>query len=105
MLGLLHGSPKSPIKQYGVATLSVAIALLLTMLIEPFLKTRIFALFYPIALINTLHGSWRTGLFSIVLSALVCNYFFQEPGYSLKLPDLDAWVRLIVFLGVTLLLC
>ena len=38
------------------------------------------------------------GLFAVGLSALAANYFFLEPYYSLRIADVQAAVRLALFL-------
>lgn len=95
---------RSGLQPYGVAVLTVAIALLLTHLFQPLLQPTVFILFFPAATGSALYGGMRSGLLASILSILVCKYFFIAPIYSLTIADWGTGVRLLVFLLVTLLM-
>jgi PAS domain-containing protein len=91
----------SLIKHEGLAFIFVASALLIN---------RWMALYFPGAQASLLLcaialsawvGGTRSGLFAIVLSVLVFDYFFVSPGHSLLVSTTDA-PRLIVFSATSL---
>jgi PAS domain S-box-containing protein len=94
----------SQLKPYGVAVLSVAIAFLLTLLLQPLLTPTIFLLFYPAVMVSALQSAMRSAILASILSTLVCKYFFLAPLYSLTIPNLNTGVRLVVFLLVMLMI-
>ncbi len=72
-------------RRYGIAVLTVAIALLgkllLNSLIEP--ESVVFYLiFFAAVLISALYGGMRSGVLATFLAALESNYFFLSPAYS-----------------------
>ncbi|PZV08966.1 MAG: histidine kinase [Leptolyngbya sp.] len=96
-------------KTYGIAVLSVTMALLLMGLPNPIANMTMtpFLLFFGSVVIAAWWGGSASGILTTGLSALVSNYFFMAPQYSLSL-DASALVRVVVFVvqGVALsLLC
>ncbi|WP_404785925.1 ATP-binding protein [Altericista sp. CCNU0014] len=85
---------------YGVALLSVALALGLTLLLLPWLYPTPAALFFMAVMVSAWYGGLRAGLVAIVLSTVAIKYFFFEPYYSFTVNNLGAVVRLTVFLAV-----
>ncbi|HEY9662525.1 MAG TPA: GAF domain-containing protein, partial [Allocoleopsis sp.] len=61
---------------YGVAIGSTAIALLLTVLVDPLLTHPNSTFFFAAVMITTWSGGFRPGLVAIVLSTLVISLFF-----------------------------
>lgn len=95
---------RSRLQPYGVAVLTVVIALLLTHLLQPLLQPTVFILFFPAATVSALYGGMESGLLASILSVLVCKYFFIAPVYSLAITNWGTGVRLLVFVLVTLLI-
>jgi PAS domain S-box-containing protein len=95
---------RSQLKPYGVAVLIVAIASLLTWLLQPFLAPSVFILFFPAVMVSALYSGMGPGLLATILSALICKYFFLAPVSSLTIVARNTSMRLVVFLLVTLLL-
>ncbi len=85
-------------KTYGIAVLSVTMALLLMGLLNPVADMTMtpFLLFFGSVVIAAWWGGAACGLIATGLSALVSNYFFMAPQYSLSL-DAPALIRLVVF--------
>jgi PAS domain S-box-containing protein len=96
--------PRYQLWCYGVAAFSVALALLLTLLLEPFTSSKIYALFYAAVAISTYYGGMRAGLLATLLSTLAISYFFLPPVYSFARMDLANLIQLSVFVLVTLLI-
>lgn len=89
---------RSQIQRYGIAVLAVAIALLLKLLLNPLIdRESPFLLFFAAVLASTWYGGWGAGVVSTVLSALVSDYFFLTPKYSLFANGLGQNVRLLLF--------
>ena len=83
--------------QYGVALLSVALALGITLMLGLVLRPTPTSLFFLAVIVSTAYGGWRPGLLATVLSTLTINYFFIEPYYTLNIANLGTVVRLIAF--------
>lgn len=89
---------RSRLQQYSVAGFSVGLALLLMLMLNPWLamtKTP-FLLFFGAIMVSAWYGGLRAGLLSTLLSALISTYFFLQPIYTLAL-DLPNTVRLALF--------
>ncbi|NMG22903.1 PAS domain S-box protein, partial [Brasilonema bromeliae] len=89
---------RSRLQQYSVAGLSVGLALLLMLALDPWLamtKTP-FLLFFGAVIVSAWYGGLRAGLLSTFVSVLISNYFFLQPIYSLAL-DLPNTIRLALF--------
>jgi PAS domain S-box-containing protein len=72
------------LQSYGLALLTVAIALLLTMLLSPLLARTPTPLFFAAVMLSSWYGGTKPGLLATILSALCINYFFQAPTYALS---------------------
>jgi len=83
---------------YGVATLSVALALGLTLLLLPWLYPTTTPLFFVAVMVSVWYGGLGSGLLATILSTLAINYFFIEPFYSLQIANFGSIVQLSTFL-------
>lgn len=83
--------------QFGVAVLSVAVALGLTLLLVPWLYPTVTPLFFVAVMVSTWLGEWEAGLLATVLSTMAISYFFIEPLYSLQIVNVGTVVRLSLF--------
>ncbi|MEG4004612.1 PAS domain S-box protein [Microcoleus sp. Pol11C1] len=83
---------------YGVATLSVALALALTRSLLPWIYPTTTPLFFIAVIVSTWYGSFGAGLLAIILSTLAINYFFIEPFYSLQIVNVETILRIGMFL-------
>ena len=82
---------------YGVATLSVALALALTRSLLPWLYPTTTPLFFIAVIVSSWYGSFGAGLLATMLSTLAINYFFIEPFNSLQIVNVETIVRLGTF--------
>ncbi|BAZ10032.1 multi-sensor signal transduction histidine kinase [Calothrix sp. NIES-4071] len=89
---------------YGVAIGSTAIALMLSLSLEPLISRTIGAFFYIAILVSTWYGGFRSGIVTIVLSTLAIDYFFIPPRYHLFPSEPQDILRLAVFLLVGLII-
>ncbi|MBC6432847.1 PAS domain S-box protein [Nostoc sp. HG1] len=82
---------------YGIALLSVALALGVTLLLKAYLTLTPAALFYVAVMVSAWYGGLVPGLLATVLSTLAINYFFFKPLYSHNITNLSL-VPLVVFI-------
>jgi PAS domain S-box-containing protein len=95
---------RSQLLGYGVAVLTVVVALLLTLLLQPLMGQLVFPFFYAAVAISAWYGGMVPGLLAAILSAFVTDFFFLEPLHSLGVASTSLLVRLGVFLLVTFLI-
>jgi PAS domain S-box-containing protein len=97
--GIGRGIERTQLRSYGIAFLSVAIALAVTLLLRPWLSSTPTPLFILAVMASAWCGNWKAGILAGVLSTLTVNYFFIEPFYSLHLLDPGTLIRLSTFLA------
>ncbi|MBL1173559.1 PAS domain S-box protein [Pantanalinema sp. GBBB05] len=89
---------------YFVAIASVAISLLLTLWLAPFLDRTIAAFFYLAVMASSWYGGWQPGILAVVLSMLVLDYWLIPPRYQLGISDPIEAIRLAIFMLVAVLI-
>ncbi len=87
------------LKTYIPATVSVVIALGLTLLIPPLRQQFRFLLFVVAVVFSATYGIWP-GLFATSLSGVAATYFLLHPLHSFAISDGEDAIRLILFCGV-----
>ncbi|HEY9666662.1 MAG TPA: DUF4118 domain-containing protein, partial [Coleofasciculaceae cyanobacterium] len=92
------------LQRYGVAVITVVLSLILTLLLRPLLEPSVFQFFYAAVAISAWYGGMGPGLLSAALSTFVSSYFFITPFYSLNIGNTAGFVRLGVFVLVTLII-
>ncbi|HJZ80688.1 MAG TPA: DUF4118 domain-containing protein, partial [Pyrinomonadaceae bacterium] len=75
----------SSLFRYGVAVLTVALALLLTLLVRPWLEQSDFLFFFPALMLSAWYGGIGPGLLATFLSVLAIDFFLLPPVYGLTL--------------------
>lgn len=94
------------LRRYGLATVLVALATLLRLLLTPYIGWREpFALFYVATLVSAWAGGIGVGLFALLVSVPVAVYFFIRPMNELTITFVHDWSALIFFIVFGLLLC
>ncbi len=85
--------------RYGMAVVSVAIALALMLWLNPWvaMTNSPFMMFFGAVIVSTWYGGKNPGLLATSLSAVVSTYFFVDPAYSLQL-DFSNSLRLLLFI-------
>ncbi|MGJ5628912.1 PAS domain S-box protein [Nostoc sp. CALU 1950] len=83
---------------YGVAFLSVALALWATLVLNPYLTPTPAVLFFAAVMVSACYGGLGPGLLATVLSTLAINYFFFKPLYPQKITNLNIVIPLVVFM-------
>lgn len=92
---------ESVIVQYGMAILSVAVALVLALLLVGVMDT--IPLLYAAVVISSWYGGRGPGLLSVFLTTLAVDYFFVPPFQTFKL-GIYLIPRLAVFLMSAILI-
>lgn len=85
-------------RHYGVAVLTVAIALLLKLLLAPLIDHESpFLVFFAAVIVSAWYGGMGAGVLATAVSALFSNYFFLEPTYSFIHYSFGQNLRLVHF--------
>ncbi|MCX7594295.1 MAG: PAS domain S-box protein, partial [Fischerella sp.] len=92
------------IKSYAVAVLTVTSALLLTLLLQPYLELTIFSMFFAAVTVSAWYGGMIPGFLATALSCSAIGYFFLEPTYSPLVYGTQNIFQLSVFVLVTTLI-
>ncbi|MGE0129826.1 MAG: ATP-binding protein [Blastocatellales bacterium] len=75
----------SMLTRYAVAVLSVALALLMTLLLRPWLEQSVFLFFFPAVMVSAWYGGLWLGLAATLLSSLIIDYFLLSPPGALTI--------------------
>jgi PAS domain S-box-containing protein len=94
----------SLISKYAVAIVSVIIALVLTLWLQPFLKHAIFMLFFAAVVVSTWYGGIQPAILTTILSVIAIKYFLITPKLSLHISTIDSIIELALFILVTVLI-
>jgi PAS domain S-box-containing protein len=92
------------IASYSIAIVSTAIALLLTLWLEPVMNRTIGSFFYIATIVSAWYGGIPAGIVAIGLSVLALDYFIIPPVYQFTLADPLDLLRLAIFSLVALTL-
>ncbi|MBW4442068.1 MAG: DUF4118 domain-containing protein [Plectolyngbya sp. WJT66-NPBG17] len=95
---------KSELKHYLVAILSVAMALIFTLLLSYSLAQSLVGIFYAAVVVTAWYGGTRPGVVAIVLIVIACNYWVF-PIDSTNANVLESWIRTIQLTLVASLIC
>ena len=97
------GRDPSVIKRYGLSVVSVAVALGITTLLEPYTTLRT-PIFYIAVITSAWFGSMGPGLLAVMLSSLLLNYSFA-PGVRMVTLNVDSRPFILLFSFSALLAC
>jgi PAS domain S-box-containing protein len=89
---------------YGVALLTVAVALGISLALGPLIRPTPTSLFFVAVMVTAWYGGLRPGLVATVLSTLAINYWFLPPSYSLNIATPTGLICLTVFALAALLI-
>ncbi len=92
------------IAPYSIAIASTAIALLLTLWLEPVMSRTIGSFFYIAAIVSAWYGGIQSGMVTIGLSVPALNYFVMPPVHQFTLNDPIDLLRLSIFSLVALIM-
>src|SRR5438105_12316175 len=101
----LSHTPHDYWRAYGVAVLSSALALLITLLLDdPAVEPNTSLFFIAAVVVSSWYGGLGPGLLTAFLTAVAHTYFFLPPTHSLAITNSVAAVRLTEFVVVSLLI-
>ncbi|MGL5135227.1 MAG: GAF domain-containing protein, partial [Planktothrix sp.] len=86
---------------YVIALGWTALAVRITLWLEPFILRTIGAFFYLAIIITTWYGGGRPGMVVIVLSTAAINYWFIPPQYQFGISRLEDVIQLSLFFVVS----
>jgi PAS domain S-box-containing protein len=92
-----------PIQRYGLAVVSVALALGLAILFERYNFSEVeFPLFLFAIALTVWYAGPGPGILAVVLSSLSFNYFFTEPRYTfyVERSEIPQYIIFVVFAGL-----
>ena len=89
---------------YIVAIGSTAIALILTLSLEPLLPRTLGAFFYIAIIVTAWYGGFRPGNVAVILSTLAINYWFIPPRYQFWTERPEDVFQIFIFLLVASLI-
>src|SRR5580692_9839783 len=92
-----------PFSGYLVAAMSVAIAAVITLKLEPVIKHTT-SLFFCSVMLSSWYGGLGPGVFAALLSVIALDYYFIPPLYALGIsleeaPDMIVFVATALFIG------
>lgn len=90
--------------RYGVAVVSTGLITVLTILVQPYLKHGVMAIFFASVMVSAWTGGLGPGLVASTLSVLACCYFFFPPIYSFAAHSSDDVAQIVVFSIVTIII-
>ncbi|HEY9763275.1 MAG TPA: PAS domain S-box protein [Trichocoleus sp.] len=91
--------PSSPFLSYGIAVLSVAIALTIKLFLSTLIEIEQespFLLFFAAVIVSSVHGGKKAGITAILLAALASDYLFLPPRLAFT-TNLGQNLRLLLF--------
>ncbi|PSB27000.1 hybrid sensor histidine kinase/response regulator [Stenomitos frigidus ULC18] len=97
---------RSPLVRYGVALLSIVLALLLMLLLERWVPMRSspFLFFFAAVMVSAWYGGFGAGICATTIAAVVSVYFFLPPVYSFALPTTSELLRIGLFIVLALMI-
>jgi signal transduction histidine kinase len=102
-------SPSFPFLRYGVALLSVALAVGVRFLLDPYLGEHYpFSTFLVAVIVTAWYGGYRPSILALFLGLIAAAYFFIHPRYSVLISELEHQVGLVIYVfagGCSILLC
>src|SRR5438309_3970556 len=86
----IPGRVKSLIWRYGMGVLSVAVALVLTLLLRHLFPYPFLFAFFAAVVTSAWFGGTAPGLFAVLLSTIAVDYFFIRPFHSFAINATEA---------------
>lgn len=78
------------IRHYGIALLFVVAAFISTFLVQRFFAYPFLFLFFAAVMASAWFGGTAAGLFAVLISTLLADYFFLPPFYTFVIRTMDA---------------
>jgi hypothetical protein len=100
--GVSSESSRSALRRFGLATLLVALALVVSLPLERMLTHPFLFLFFGAVMAAGWYGGTVPGLVAVLASTLVVDYFFLPPLYSFALSATE-FIYLVAFVACALI--
>ncbi len=94
---------RTSVRRYGVAIVSSAVALALTLLFEEDLERTVFIFFFAGVVVSATFGGFRAGLLAALVGVVSVDYIFLNPRQSL-LMDGAGIVQILIFLFIAIVI-
>ncbi|HEY9736469.1 MAG TPA: PAS domain S-box protein, partial [Trichocoleus sp.] len=104
LLKLGRRARKTGLLTYGVALLSVGLALGACAVLDIWIHPAPTSLFFIAVMVSAWYGGLGPGLVATILSTVAISYCFVSPYYALKALELGSVLRLGVFVAASLLI-
>ncbi len=99
--GKIVSEIRSRLLRYGIVVGVAGLALLLRVLLQPFLEQQaVFLLFTLSVMVSAAYGGLGPGLFATAGTAAVATFFFLGPGHSLSISPAEQEMQIALFLVV-----
>ena len=99
--GKIVSEIRSPLLRYGIVVGVAGLALLLRVLLQPFLEQQaVFLLFTLSVMVSAAYGGLGPGLFATAGTAAVATFFFLGPAHSLSISPAEQEMQIALFLVV-----
>jgi PAS domain S-box-containing protein len=95
---------RSNLLRYGIAVVAVAVASVLTVMIEPLRDKTVFMMYFAAIMISAYYGGLGPGLLATLLSSLTTAYFFIPPFYSFGAFSWTDLIRFMLFIIVAIMI-
>ncbi|UBF25343.1 PAS domain S-box protein [Kovacikia minuta CCNUW1] len=97
----------SLLQRYGVAVIAMLVALLLMLLLNPWVPMGAspFLLFFAAVMVSAWYGGFGPGFLATILASLAASYFFLPPFQNFRIAAPADMVRLGIFLLISLMIC
>jgi K+-sensing histidine kinase KdpD len=83
------GDRQHAISRYGIALIFVAAAFVCTLLVQRFFQYPFLFLFFAAVMAGAWFGGTGPGLFAVLISTLVADYFFLPPLHTFVIDSMD----------------
>jgi K+-sensing histidine kinase KdpD len=98
------GTSRQALNTYGLPILTVGLALVLTLLLQPLLQLGYSLLFLAAVMVSAWYGGLKSGLIATFLAIICLSYFFIAPTYSIWISELNGVAWLVLFVVVSALI-
>lgn len=93
---------RTPFARYAVALVSVAVAFVLRLFLDPLMEDdQPVATFYLAVLVSSWYGGFRPGLLAMLLGFPLADWFFIPPRHTFAISFARHWIAMSVFVVVS----
>ena len=97
-------SSRQAFNTYVLPILTIGLALLLTLLLQPLMQLGYSLLFLAAVMVSAWYGGLKSGLIATFLAIISLSYFFISPTYSIWISEINGIAWLVLFIVVSALI-